>query len=104
MFPENKGCWYVDLPLGSIISHRDEQLIIVVILVSDDDTHGPRVLGPDHLGDEGTVASLYQSQLPLQLVRVGDEATTTGRLRGDEVDTSLAHIPAGGKYSGVGLQ
>ena len=21
MFPENKGCWYVDLPLGSIVSH-----------------------------------------------------------------------------------
>ena len=94
----------MDLSLSSIVSHGDKEFIIVIILVSDDHTHGPRTLGPNHLGDEGTFSSLDESQLALHLVGVLDEAAATGRLRGDEMDTSVTHIPAGSEYRGVGLR
>ena len=93
----------MDLPLGSIVSHRDEELIIVVVLVSDDDPHGPRGLGSDHFGDEGAFSPLYEGQPPLHLLRVLDEAAATGRPCGHQVDPTVAHVPAGGEYCGVGL-
>ena len=104
IFPKNEGGWYADLSLGGIVSHRDEQLVVVLVLVSDDHPHCPGCLGSDHFGHEGALAPLYESQPALHLAGVPDEAAATGRLGGHQLDPTVTHIPAGGKYCGVGLR
>ena len=61
------------------------------------------VIGP-HLADEAALSPLYQRDVPLHLVRVGDVATPAARLSRHQRDRHVAVIPGGGEHSGVGLK
>ena len=100
---EDKGCWNGGLSASGVVSHGNEQLIVVLVLICDNDPHRPGLLSPDHLGDEAALAPLDQGDLALDHVGVGDVATATAGLGWDQLDVVVAVVPAGGKHSWIGL-
>ena len=93
-----------DLPLSGVVRHGDEELVVVMVLVPDDDPHSSSSLGPDHLGDEGALPSLDESQPAPDLLVVLYEPAGLGREGGHQGNTSQPHFPPRGKHCRVGLQ
>ena len=104
ILPKHEGGRDGDLSISGVVRHGDEELVVVMILVPDDDPHSSSSLRPDHLGDEGAVPSLYESQLAPDLVVVLYEPAGRGGDGGHERDTGQPHFPSRGEHCGVGLQ
>lgn len=57
-----------------------------------------------HLADEAALAPLYQRDVPLHLVGVGDVSTAAARLSRHQRDRDVAVIPGGSEHGGVSLK